>query len=67
MSDDAKRKAAREAVKAAQRQFERERDDSRQRRSSAFARARKAGLSLREISEETGLHHSSIADIIAGK
>lgn len=64
---DAKRQAARKAVKAAQQQFDREREDSRQARSKAFARAQKEGLSLREIAEEVGLHHSSVADIIEGK
>jgi uncharacterized membrane protein len=64
MPDDAKRKAARKAVRAAQQQFERERKDSRQARREAFTKAQKTGLSLREIAEEVGLHHSSVADII---
>lgn len=58
---------ARKAVRAAQKQFERERKDSQRARRQAFAKAQKTGLSLREIAEEAGLHHSSVADIIDGK
>lgn len=67
MPVDPERKAAREEVRLAQRQFERERKDSQQARREAFARAQKAGLSLREIADEVGLHHSSVAQIIEGK
>lgn len=67
MPADPKRKAARKAVKAAQVQFEREQENSRQSRRRAFAQAQKDGLSLREIAEEAGLHHSSVADIIEGR
>ena len=58
---------ARKAVRVAQKQFERERKDSQRVRRQAFAKAQKAGLSLREIAEEVGLHHSSVADIIDGE
>lgn len=67
MSADRSRAAARKEVRAAQKQFEREREDSRQARRNAFAKAQKSGLSLREIAEEAGLHHSSVAEIIEGK
>lgn len=67
MPDDPKRKAARKSVKAAQKQFGREQDASRAARRKSFAQAKKDGLSLREIAEETGLHHSSVSDIIDGK
>jgi alkylation response protein AidB-like acyl-CoA dehydrogenase len=67
MPDDAKRQAARQEVRAAQKQFEREQEDSRRSRRKAFAKAQKAGLSLREIAEEAGLHHSSVAEIIEGR
>lgn len=67
MPDDPSRAAARKEVRTAQRKFEREREDSRQARRTAFAKAQKAGLSLREIAEEAGLHHSSVAEIIEGK
>ncbi len=67
MPDDAKRKAARKAVKTAQHQFDRESDAAQRARRKAFTKAQKAGLSLREIGEEVGLHRSRVAQIIAGK
>lgn len=67
MPSDPARNAARKEVRAAQKQFERERKDSQRARREAFAKAQKAGLSLREIAEEAGLHHSSVAEIIEGK
>lgn len=67
MLADPKRKAARKAVKAAQRQFERESSATQKARRKAFAQAQKEGLSLREIAEEVGLHRSRIAQIIKGE
>lgn len=67
MPDDPKRKAARKSVKTAQKRFEREQDKSRVDRRKAFAQAREDGLTLRDIAEEAGLHHSSVSDIIDGK
>lgn len=67
MPDDLKRKVARKAVRAAQKQFERDAEDVRATRRRAFADAQAAGLSLREIAEETGLHHSTVAEIARGK
>ena len=58
---------ARRAVRAAQETYERERDQARAKRQRAFADAQKAGLSLRQIAEEVGLHHSRVADVIRGK
>lgn len=59
---------AREEVREAQAQYERERDKAREARSRAFAKAQKTGgLSLRQIGEEVGLHHSRVADIIHGE
>lgn len=66
MSADPKQKARRE-VREAQAQYEHERDKAREARSQAFAKAQKTGLSLRQIGEEVGLHHSRIADIIHGE
>jgi DNA-directed RNA polymerase specialized sigma24 family protein len=45
---------ARQAVRAAQKQFERESDAAQRARRKAFAQAQKEGLSLREIGEEVG-------------
>jgi DNA-directed RNA polymerase specialized sigma24 family protein len=66
MPDDAKRKAARKAVREAQARFETDAETVREARRKAFANAQAAGLSLREIAEETGLHHSTVAEIARG-
>jgi uncharacterized membrane protein len=66
MPEDAKRKAAGKAVKAAQKQFEPDSKAAREARRKAFARAQKDGLSLREIGELVGLDHSRVGQIIRG-
>ena len=63
---DAEQKARR-AVREAQEQFEREQSAAHKTRREAFAAAQNAGLSLRDIGDEVGLHRSRIAQIIAGK
>lgn len=67
MPDDAKRKAASKAVKAAQRQFERDSKATREARRKAFAQAQKEGLSLRDIGELVGLDRSRVGQIIRGE
>jgi DNA-directed RNA polymerase specialized sigma24 family protein len=67
MPDDPKRKAARKAVRAAQKQFERESSATNKLRRKAFAQAQEEGLSLREIGQEVGLTHSRVAQIINGE
>jgi uncharacterized membrane protein len=59
--------AARQAVRAAQAQYQREHQESRAARRKAFAAAQKSGLSLRQIADEVGIHHSTVAEIIAGR
>jgi DNA-directed RNA polymerase specialized sigma24 family protein len=58
---------ARKAVRAAQKQFERESNVAQRARRKAFAQAQKEGLSLREIGEEVGLTHSRVGQIINGE
>lgn len=67
MPDDPKRKAARKAVKAAQKQFERDSMAAREARRKAFAQAQKDGLSLRAIGELVDLDHSRVGQIIRGE
>lgn len=64
---DAVEKQARRAVRAAQAKFEREQDAAQKARRKAFADAQKAGLTLRAIGGEVGLHHTRVGQIIQGK
>lgn len=57
---------ARKAVRAVQKQFDRESEAAQRARRKAFAQAQKEGLSLREIAEEIGLTHSRVGQIING-
>ncbi len=66
MADDPKRQAASNAVKAAQKQFERDSKAAREARRKAFAQAQKEGLSLRDIGELVGLDRSRVGQIIRG-
>jgi hypothetical protein len=67
MPGDPKRKAASKAVKAAQKQFERDSKAAREARRRAFAQAQKDGLSLRDIGELVGLDHTWVRKIIRGE
>jgi DNA-directed RNA polymerase specialized sigma24 family protein len=55
------------AVRAAQRQFESESSATNKLRRKAFAQAQKEGLTLRQIGEEVGLHHTRVGEIIRGE
>lgn len=69
MSDDAQRRARAE-VKRAQSTFERigdKHEEARQARRQSFERARKAGLTLREIGEVANLHRSRVAEVLSKK
>lgn len=63
---DAKQKARREARKV-QADYERQAADARDARRKGFERARRAGLSLREIGEAVGLHWTTVGGILKGK
>lgn len=66
MPADPQHKASVKAVKAAEKQFERDSKAAREARRKAFAKAQKEGLSLREIGELVGLDHSRVGQIIRG-
>jgi hypothetical protein len=55
------------AVKDAQAKFEREQAKAQDSRRKAFAAAQEAGLSLRQIGEAVGLHHTRVLQIIRGE
>lgn len=63
---DAVDQKARRAVREAQARFEREQSAAQKARRKAFAEAQKAGLTLRDIGEEVGLHHTRVGQIIRG-
>lgn len=67
MPDEPKRKAASKAVKAAQRQFERDSKVAREARRKVFAKAQKDGLSLRDIGALVDLDHTRVRQIIRGE
>jgi DNA-directed RNA polymerase specialized sigma24 family protein len=66
MADAAEQKARR-AVRDAQAKFERDQSAVQDARRKAFAEAQAAGLSLRDIAEEIGLHHTRVRQIIRGE
>jgi DNA-directed RNA polymerase specialized sigma24 family protein len=66
MADAAEQKARR-AVRDAQAKFERDQGAVQDARRKAFAEAQTSGLSLRDIAEEIGLHHTRVRQIIRGE
>lgn len=67
MADDAARQKARKDLHRAQANFERKTGEAHAERLESFKRAQKAGLSLREISQEVGLHWTRIGEILRGE
>lgn len=64
---EAARAKSLQAVRAAQKDFERQTANAQAARRKAFAKAQKEGLSLRDIGEEIGLHRSRVSQIIKGE
>jgi hypothetical protein len=68
MADPAKK--ARAEIRRTQAAFDRaqaQREKASAARRASFERAQDAGLSLREIADEAGIHFSRVAEILRGK
>lgn len=61
---DAKQEKARRDLRRAQANFDRKVKQAHAERLESFRRAQKAGLSLREISNEVGLHWTRIGQLL---
>ena len=59
--------ALRASVRAAQKRYEADTAAAREARREAFTKAQRDGLTLREIGEAVGLHHSRVGQVIEGK
>lgn len=66
MANDAKEKA-RQDLRRSQSDFKRRLQDTHASRREGFQRAQKAGLSLREIAKEVGLHWTRVGEILREK
>jgi DNA-directed RNA polymerase specialized sigma24 family protein len=66
MANDPKQKARAE-LRRAREDYERNFASAQEARRESFERAQKAGLSLREIAEEVGLHHTRVREILRGE
>lgn len=66
MADTPEQREARKALRRVQADFERKVADARSERRECFEQAQEAGLSLREIGEEVGLHHTRVRQVILG-
>lgn len=68
MADSAKK--VRAELRRSQAAFERDQDKldtTRAARRKSFEKARAAGMSTRDIAEETGLHYTRVAEILRAK
>jgi DNA-directed RNA polymerase specialized sigma24 family protein len=66
VASDPKAKA-RDALRRAREDYERNAAAARDERRKSFERAQQDGLSLREIAEEVGLHHTRVREILRGE
>ena len=67
---DAAQAKARKVIRKAQADFERSQErheQIREKRRESFEQARAAGLSMRDIAKETGLHFTRVAQILKTK
>jgi DNA-directed RNA polymerase specialized sigma24 family protein len=66
MAKDAQEKARRD-LRRSRSDFERRLQDAHASRRESFQRAQEAGLSLREIAKEVGLHWTRVGEILREK
>lgn len=59
--------ALRASVLAAQERYDADTEEARESRRKAFAKAQAEGLTMREIGEIVGLHHTRVSQIIRGE
>ncbi len=57
----------RASVRAAQERYQTDTEAARAWRREAFTKAQREGLTLRDIGEAVGLHHSRVGQIIEGR
>lgn len=65
--DDASQRKAREQLRRARSSFELKLREAHEERLDSLRQARKAGLSLREIADEVGLHWTRVGELLRGK
>lgn len=61
---DATQKKARDDLRRARAKFERKTREAQEERLASFRRAKEAGLSLRDIAEEVGMHWTRVGEIL---
>lgn len=64
---DAAKEKARKELRRTQAKFERKVEEAHAERLESFRRAQKAGLSLREIASEVGLHWTRVGELLRGE
>jgi hypothetical protein len=67
MAESSAEKKAREDLRRTEANFERKVVEAQAERLASFKRAQKAGLSLRQIASEVGLHWTRVGQILRGK
>lgn len=62
-----RKEKARDDLRRAQSNFDRKVKEAHDERLASIRRAQKAGLSLREIAQEVGLHWTRVGELLRGK
>lgn len=67
MANAQQKEKARQDLRRVQGDFERKVQEAHDARLASFRRAQEAGLSLREIAQEVGLHWTRVGEILRGQ